>query len=130
MRTGFHQELDTLSESTAMLCFAVGELLGQATTALIENDLTVARGVLGQQAELHNTLAGLEDAAVRLLRCSRRWPGIFVGWCPGCGRWGSCGGWSPWPGTSPKRSLVGILGQWCRSSCGAGSLGWVRSDNN
>lgn len=67
MRTGFHQELDTLSESTAMLCFAVGELLGQATTALIENDLTVARGVLGQQAELHNTLAGLEDAAVRLL---------------------------------------------------------------
>lgn len=67
MRTGFHQELDTLTQASAGVCFAVGELLEQATAALIGADLTVAHAAVGRCDELHRTLAGMEDSALRLL---------------------------------------------------------------
>jgi phosphate transport system protein len=67
MRTGFHQELDALTESAAASCFSAGELLEQATTALIAADLAMARAAVGRRDELHRSLVDMEEAAVRLL---------------------------------------------------------------
>lgn len=67
MRTDFHQELDGLGEAVGKLCLSTGDLLEQATTALITVDLAAARAALRRQDDLHRTQADLEESALALL---------------------------------------------------------------
>ncbi|MBI1757876.1 MAG: phosphate signaling complex protein PhoU [Actinobacteria bacterium] len=67
MRESFHDDLAQISASVVELTTLVSVALEQATTALLEADLTLAEKVISGQTEITAAYVALEDKAVELL---------------------------------------------------------------
>lgn len=67
MRTGFHQQLDTLTEQLADMCTMAAEAISQASEALLETDLTTAESVIARHGTIVALDAHVEETAFALL---------------------------------------------------------------
>ncbi|OBB86636.1 phosphate transport system regulatory protein PhoU [Mycobacterium colombiense] len=67
MRTGFHQQLDTLTDQLADMCAMAAEAISQASEALLENDLTTAESVIAGHGSIIALEAHVEETAFALL---------------------------------------------------------------
>lgn len=67
MRTGFHQQLDTLTDQLADMCAMAAQAISQATEALLETDLTTAESVIARSAGIVALDAHVEETAFALL---------------------------------------------------------------
>lgn len=67
MRTGFHQQLDTLTDQLADMCAMAAEAIKQASEALLEADLTTAECVIAGHRNIVALDAHVEETAFALL---------------------------------------------------------------
>lgn len=67
MRTGFHQQLDTLTDQLADMCAMAAQAISQVTEALLETDLTTAESVIARSAGIVALDAHVEETAFALL---------------------------------------------------------------
>lgn len=67
MRTGFHQQLDTLTDQLADMCAMAAEAISQASEALLEADLTTAESVIARHRSIVALEAHVEETAFALL---------------------------------------------------------------
>lgn len=67
MRTGFHQQLDTLTDQLADMCAMAAEAISQASEALLEADLTTAESVIARHRSILALDAHVEETAFALL---------------------------------------------------------------
>ncbi len=67
MRTGFHQQLDTLTDQLADMCAMAAEAIEQASEALLEADLTTAEFVIAGHRSIVALDAHVEETAFALL---------------------------------------------------------------
>lgn len=67
MRTGFHQQLDTLTDQLADMCAMAAEAISQASEALLEADLTTAESVIARHRSIVALDAHVEETAFALL---------------------------------------------------------------
>ena len=67
MRTAFHEQLDSLTETVSQMCGLAGLAMERATHALLQADLTIAEKVIGDHEHLARMQTGAEEAAFILL---------------------------------------------------------------
>lgn len=67
MRTGFHQQLDTLTDQLADMCAMAAEAISQASGALLKTDLTTAESVIARHGTIVALDAHVEETAFALL---------------------------------------------------------------
>ena len=67
MRTAFHEQLDSLTETVSQMCGLAGLAMERATHALLQADLTIAEKVIGDHEHLARMQTGAEEAAFVLL---------------------------------------------------------------
>lgn len=67
MRTGFHQQLDTLTDQLADMCAMAAEAISQASEALLEADLTTAESVIARHRSIVALETHVEETAFALL---------------------------------------------------------------
>ncbi|BCZ22143.1 phosphate signaling complex protein PhoU [Mycobacterium senriense] len=67
MRTGFHQQLDTLTDQLADMCAMAAQAISQASEALLETDLTTAESVIARHGSVLALEAHVEETAFALL---------------------------------------------------------------
>jgi phosphate transport system protein len=67
MRTAFHEQLDSLTETLSQMCGLAGLAMAQATHALLQADLTIAEKVIADHEDLARMQAGAQEAAFVLL---------------------------------------------------------------
>ncbi|MCV7413520.1 PhoU family transcriptional regulator [Mycobacterium florentinum] len=67
MRTAFHEQLDSLSETLSQMCGLAGVAMEGATQALLQADLTMAEAVIASHTRLAQMRSEAEDAAFVLL---------------------------------------------------------------
>ena len=67
MRTGFHQQLDTLTDQLADMCAMAAEAIKQASEALLKADLTTAECVIAGHRNIVALDAHVEETAFALL---------------------------------------------------------------
>lgn len=67
MRSGFHQQLDTLTDQLADMCAMAAEAISQASEALLEADLTTAESVIARHRRIVALDAHVEETAFALL---------------------------------------------------------------
>ncbi|MGV0047948.1 phosphate signaling complex protein PhoU [Mycobacterium colombiense] len=67
MRTGFHHQLDTLTDQLADMCAMAAEAISQASEALLETDLTTAESVIARHGSIVALDAHVEETAFALL---------------------------------------------------------------
>lgn len=67
MRTAFHEQLDSLTETLSQMCGLAGAAMERATQALLQADLTIAEKVIGDHQHLVRMRTGAEEAAFVLL---------------------------------------------------------------
>ncbi|MGV0070429.1 phosphate signaling complex protein PhoU [Mycobacterium colombiense] len=67
MRTGFHHQLDTLTDQLADMCAIAAEAISQASEALLETDLTTAESVIARHGSIVALDAHVEETAFALL---------------------------------------------------------------
>lgn len=67
MRTGFRQQLDTLTDQLADMCAMAAQAISQATEALLETDLTTAESVIARHGGIVALDAHVEETAFALL---------------------------------------------------------------
>ncbi|OBJ13698.1 phosphate signaling complex protein PhoU [Mycobacterium colombiense] len=67
MRTGFHQQLDTLTDQLADMCAMAAAAISQASEALLEADLTTAESVIARHRSIVALEAHVEETAFALL---------------------------------------------------------------
>ncbi|GAB1813169.1 phosphate signaling complex protein PhoU [Mycobacterium sp. MUNTM1] len=67
MRTGFHQQLDTLTDQLADMCAMAADAISQASEALLETDLTTAEFVIARHGSVVALDAHVEETAFALL---------------------------------------------------------------
>ena len=67
MRTVFHEQLDSLTETLSQMCGMAGVAMERATQALLQANLTIAETVIGDHERLARMQTGAEEAAFVLL---------------------------------------------------------------
>jgi phosphate transport system protein len=67
MRTVFHEQLDSLTETLSQMCGLAGVAMERATQALLQANLTIAETVIGDHEHLARMQTGAEEAAFVLL---------------------------------------------------------------
>jgi len=67
VRTGFHQQLDMLTEQLADMCAMAAEAIKQASEALLQTDLTTAEHVIAGHRNIVALDAHVEETAFALL---------------------------------------------------------------
>ncbi|MGA7051628.1 MAG: phosphate signaling complex protein PhoU [Mycobacterium sp.] len=67
MRTVFHEQLDSLTETLSQMCGLAGVAMERATQALLQANLTIAETVIGDHEHLARMQSGAEEAAFVLL---------------------------------------------------------------
>ena len=67
MRTVFHEQLDALTAAVAEMCALAGRAMQGATQALLQADLVLAEGVIGEHDTIMLTAARAEQDAFALL---------------------------------------------------------------
>ncbi|WAC89248.1 phosphate signaling complex protein PhoU [Mycobacterium sp. Aquia_213] len=67
MRTAFHEQLDSLTETLSQMCGLAGVAMEGATQALLQADLTMAEAVIASHTRLAQMRSEAEDAAFVLL---------------------------------------------------------------
>ena len=67
MRTGFHQQLDMLTDQLADMCAMAAQAISQASEALLETDLTTAESVIARHGSVLALEAHVEETAFALL---------------------------------------------------------------
>ena len=67
MRTVFHEQLDSLTETLSQMCGLAGVAMEGATQALLRANLTIAETVIGDHEHLARMQTGAEEAAFVLL---------------------------------------------------------------
>jgi phosphate transport system protein len=67
MRTAFHEQLDSLTETLSQMCGLAGLAMERATHALLQADLTIAEKVIGDHEQLARMKTDAEEAAFVLL---------------------------------------------------------------
>jgi phosphate transport system protein len=67
MRTAFHQQLDALTAAIADMCALAGQAMQDATQALLQANLVLAEGVIGEHDKIMLTAAHAEQDAFTLL---------------------------------------------------------------
>lgn len=67
MRTGYHQQLDALTNQLAEMCRMAGVAMERATQALLQADLVLAEQVIGDHEKLAAASARAEETALVLL---------------------------------------------------------------
>jgi phosphate transport system protein len=67
MRTVFHEQLDSLTETLSQMCGLAGVAMERATQALLQANLTIAETVIGDHERLVRMQTGAEEAAFVLL---------------------------------------------------------------
>ena len=67
MRTAFHEQLDSLTETLSQMCGMAGVAMERATQALLQANLTIAETVIGDHERLARMQTGAEEAAFVLL---------------------------------------------------------------
>lgn len=67
MRTGFHQQLDTLTDQLADMCVMAADAISHASEALLETDLTTAESVIARHGSVVALDAHVEETAFALL---------------------------------------------------------------
>ena len=67
MRTVFHEQLDSLTETLSQMCVLAGVAMERATQALLQANLTIAETVIGDHERLARMQTGAEEAAFVLL---------------------------------------------------------------
>ncbi|MGH3800792.1 MAG: phosphate signaling complex protein PhoU [Pseudonocardiaceae bacterium] len=67
MREAYQTQLDQLANDLADMCLWVATAMEQATTALLESNLSVAEQVISDDAKIDETRAAIEDQCVTLL---------------------------------------------------------------
>jgi phosphate transport system protein len=67
MRTVFHEQLDSLTETLSQMCGLAGVAMERATQALLQANLTIAETVIGDHERLARMQTGAEEAAFVLL---------------------------------------------------------------
>jgi phosphate transport system protein len=67
MRTAFHEQLDSLTETLSQMCGLAGLAMARATHALLQADLSIAEKVIADHEDLARMQAGAEEAAFVLL---------------------------------------------------------------
>jgi phosphate transport system protein len=68
MRTAFHEQLDSLTETLSQMCGLAGLAMERATQALLQADLASAEKVIGDHEHLARMQTDAEDAAFVLPR--------------------------------------------------------------
>ena len=67
MRTAFHEQLDSLTETLSQMCGMAGVAMERATQALLHADLTIAEIVIADHEHLAQMQTDAEEAAFVLL---------------------------------------------------------------
>ena len=67
MRTAFHEQLDSLTETLSKMCGLAGLAMDRATQALLQADLAMAEQVISDHDELVRMQTRAEEAAFELL---------------------------------------------------------------
>ena len=67
MRTAFHEQLDSLTETLSQMCGMAGVAMERATQALLQANLTIAETVIGDHEHLARMQTSAEEAAFVLL---------------------------------------------------------------
>lgn len=67
MRDAYHEQLDELAEGLADMCAAIGQAMGDATTALLECDLATAQQVISADTAVDEARSVTEERAYALL---------------------------------------------------------------
>jgi phosphate transport system protein len=67
MRTAFHEQLDSLTETLSQMCGLAGVAMERATQALLQANLTIAETVIGDHERLARMQTDAEEAAFVLL---------------------------------------------------------------
>jgi len=67
MRTVFHEQLESLTETLSHMCGLAGVAMERATQALLQANLTIAETVIGDHEHLARMQTGAEEAAFVLL---------------------------------------------------------------
>ena len=67
MRTAFHEQLDSLTETLSQMCGMAGVAMERATQALLQANLTIAEAVIGDHEHLARMQTGAEEDAFVLL---------------------------------------------------------------
>src|ERR1700712_5205517 len=67
MRTAFHEQLDSLTETLSQMCDLAGLAMARATQALLQADLAIAETVISDHEQLARMQADAEEAAFVLL---------------------------------------------------------------
>lgn len=67
MRTAFHEQLDTLTDTLSTMCGLAGIAMDRATRALLEADLAVAEQVIGDHDRMVELQTTAEETAFILL---------------------------------------------------------------
>ena len=67
MRTAFHEQLDSLTDTLSQMCGLAGLAMERATEALLQADLASAENVIGDHEHLARMQTDAEDAAFVLL---------------------------------------------------------------
>jgi phosphate transport system protein len=67
MRTVFHEQLDSLTETLSQMCGLAGMAMARATEALLQADLAIAETIIGDHERLARMQAEAEEAAFVML---------------------------------------------------------------
>lgn len=67
MRENYHAQLDALAENLADMCATAGQAMRDATTALLEPDLSLAERVIDGDSVVDRKRADIEESAYALL---------------------------------------------------------------
>jgi phosphate transport system protein len=67
MRRAFHQQLDALTGVIAEICALAGQAMQDATQALLQADVVLAEGAIGEYDEIMHNVARAEQDAFTLL---------------------------------------------------------------
>ena len=67
MRSAFHEQLDSLTETLSQMCGLAGLAMEQATHALLRADLNLAETVIAEHEQLAQMQTAAEEAAFKLL---------------------------------------------------------------
>ena len=67
MRTAYHEELESITDSLVDMAHLVGSAIGRATTALLDADLQLAESVIAADEKVDDLQRDLENRAITLL---------------------------------------------------------------
>ena len=67
VRTAYHEELESLTDSLVEMAHLVGSAIGRATTALLDADLQLAESVIAADDKVDELQRDLENRAITLL---------------------------------------------------------------